>query len=48
MSRKRVKQIVEGKEGEKRGSSKGEVYEPYRERVEGLLEENEELPVKQR
>ncbi|GHO63847.1 hypothetical protein KSC_027390 [Ktedonobacter sp. SOSP1-52] len=48
MSRKRVKQIVEGKEGEKRGGSKGSVYEPYRERVEALLVENEELPVKQR
>jgi transposase len=48
MSRKRVKQMVEGKEGGTRGGSKGSVYEPYRERVEELLEENAGLPAKQR
>ncbi|WP_052569085.1 hypothetical protein [Ktedonobacter racemifer] len=49
-SREAVKQIVEGRVGMKR-EQKGErvgVYEPYRERVEELLEENAGLPAKQR
>lgn len=49
-SRKTVKQIVgqagKGKEG-KQGRQGGLVYEPYRRRVEELLQENEQLPVKQ-
>jgi hypothetical protein len=49
-SRKTVKQIVEperkGKEG-RAGRQGGLVYEPYRGRVEELLQENEHLPVKQ-
>jgi transposase len=53
-SREAVKQAVrerEGGEGRKQGrgrAKEGLVYEPYRARVEGLLEESERQPAKQR
>jgi transposase len=47
-SRKTVKQIVEEQEAKKRERQGPLVYEPYRARVEELLEENEQVPVKQR
>jgi hypothetical protein len=43
-SRETVKQIIEGREGERKEAL---VYEPYRERGEGLLQESECLPPKQ-
>jgi predicted transcriptional regulator len=47
-SRKTVKQIVEDQETKKRERKGPSVYEPYRTRVEELLEENEQVPSKQR
>jgi transposase len=47
-SRKTVKQIVEDREVERRERKGPSVYEPYRARVEELLEENEQFPSKQR
>ncbi|WP_201366158.1 hypothetical protein [Dictyobacter formicarum] len=39
---------MKGEQGKKRGRRGESVYEPYRRRVEELLEEQEKLPVKQR
>lgn len=48
ISRKTVKKVVEAKEDKRSKRQGSSVYEPYRARVEELLEENAGLPTKQR